>query len=314
MVKESAISISVVIPCYNGMPYLPKALDSVLAQTLPPVEILVVDDGSKDGSAQTVRDYATKTDGKVRLIQQANAGEPAARNTGLAAARGAWIAMLDADDWWDPRKLELQMRAAEAAGPECVLVHTGGWKHFPDGRIVESDLAAGARRTGWCTAALLEPTSIGHPSILIRKTALEKIHGYDVAFRQSCDIDLYFRLSAIGTFAFVPERLLHYRVHAQQMSASQIDQIPFHHRAVRNFFAAHPELAEKIGPENITAALARHVEVNLESLYWRRQLADFRQLLNYARENNLDSPGITRWRQKARWPDWAIRLKNRLIG
>lgn len=308
------MSVSVVIPCYNGMPYLCQALDSALAQTLRPVEVIVVDDGSKDDSAATVRRYEKESAGLVHLVPQANAGEPAARNAGIRHSRGDWVAMLDADDWWDPRKLELQAQAAIAAGPDCVLVHTGGYKHLPDGTVVESDLAAAGRRTGWCTQALLEPVSIGHPSIMIRRTALEEIGGYDPAFRQSCDIDLYFRLSAVGTFAFVPQHLLHYRVHERQMSSSQIDQIPFHHKAVHKFFADHPDMEARIGPAHIQGALARHVEVKLESLYWKRHLTEFRKLLAYAHENHLDSPAIARWRRKARWPDWVVNLKERLIG
>jgi glycosyltransferase involved in cell wall biosynthesis len=315
MDQGPASSVSVVMPCYNGLPYLPQALDSAMAQTHRPVEIVVVDDGSKDDSAACVRAYALKhPDANLRLIQQANAGEPAARNTGIRAAVGEWVAMLDTDDWWDPRKLELQVQAAQEAGPDCVLVHTGFIRHFPDGKVVPWDMTGSARRVGWCTERLLEPASIGHPSIMVRRAALEKIGGYDPSFRQSCDIDLYFRLSAVGTFAFVPRHLLHYRMHAKQMSASQIDQIPFHHRAIRQFFAAHPEIERKVGKQRVHAALVEHVELKIESLYWRRRLDDFRKLLDYAKHNGLDSAKIRGWRRRARWPNWAIHFKDRLTA
>lgn len=306
-------SVSVVIPCYNGMPYLPQALDSALAQTHRPAQIIVVDDGSKDESAAKVREYAAQyPDRGLQLIQQKNSGEPAARNTGIRAAAAAWVAMLDTDDWWEADKLEKQLAAAQAAGPQCVMVHTGVLAHFPDGSTGPSDLQAAARRTGWCTHALLEPTSIGHPSILVRRQALEKIRGYDESFRQACDIDLYFRLSAVGTFAFVPEYLLHYRVHEKQMSAAQVDQIPFHHRAVRQFFDTHPEIADQIGRDRIRQALAKHVAVKLESLWWRRNLPEFRKLVQYASDNHLDGPEIQPWQRKARWPHWLIRLADTL--
>jgi glycosyltransferase involved in cell wall biosynthesis len=306
--------VSVVVPCYNGMPYLPQALDSALAQSLPALEIIVVDDGSKDDSAACAREYEGKSGGRVRLIQQANAGEPAARNTGIGAAGGEWVAMLDADDWWEPRKLEMQVRAAREAGPDCVLVHTGFVRHYPDGKVVPWDMSGSSRRVGWCTERLLEPASIGHPSIMVRKSALERIGGYDRTFRQACDIDLYFRLSAVGTFAFVSEHLLHYRMHEKQMSASQIEQIPWHHRAVRKFFAEHPDALAKIGTERVNQALAEHLALKLESLYWRRKLKDFRALLRFADEQDLDSPAIRNWRRKARWPGWVIGLKDRLTG
>ncbi|MEX0774301.1 MAG: glycosyltransferase family A protein [Phycisphaeraceae bacterium] len=310
--------ISVVIPCYNGMPYLPQALDSALAQTHRPMQIVVVDDGSRDASAATIQRYVLDyPDRRIKLIQQANAGEPAARNAGIRAATAAgaaWIAQLDTDDWWEPRKLEMQLAAAEAAGPDCVLVHTGFVRHHADGPSEPWPMDGAARRTGWCTAALLEPTSIAHPSTMVRSDALSRIGGYDPSFKQACDIDLYFRLSAVGAFAFVAERLLHYRMHPGQMSASQFEQIQYHHRAVRQFFAAHPDIEAKIGPSNVRQALTRHVEMKLESLYWRRRLDDFRNLLEYASEQDLQSATIEAWRRKARWPNWIIRVKDRLGG
>lgn len=307
-------TVSVVMPCYNGLPYLPQAIDSALAQTLMPLEIIVVDDGSKDDSAQYVREYEKTHPGRVRLIQQANSGEPAARNTGWRAARGQWIAMLDADDWWEPNKLELQVQAATRAGDECVLVHTGFIRHYPDGRAVPWDMKGASRRVGWATAALLEPASIGHPSIVVRRSALEKIGGYDPSYRQACDIDLYFRLSAVGTFGFVAEHLLHYRMHAKQMSASQADQVPFHHRAVRQFFATHEELEMRIGKDRVMNALASHLAAKVESAYWRRNLDDFRRLLAFATVQGLHSPELDHWQKRAKWPDWMIRAKDKLTG
>jgi len=308
-------TVTVLIPCYNGMPYLPESLDSALAQTHRPIEIIVVDDGSSDDSASVIQDYAKRySDRGIQLIRQANAGEPAARNTGIRAATGDWVAMLDTDDWWEPDKLEKQLAKANQAGPECVMVHTGVRAHLPDGTTGESDLPAAARRTGWCTEALLEPTSIGHPSIMVRRDALNQIGGYDESFKQACDIDFYFRLSVVGTFGFVPEYLLNYRKHAAQMSASQVDQIGYHHRAVRNFFAQHPEAGDRIGKDRIEAALARHVSVKLESLYWKRKLDQFRQLLDYAKTQQLDSPDIRDWRRRSRVPNWLIRFKDRLAS
>ncbi len=318
MAATSDNSVAVVMPCYNGMPFLREALDSAIAQTHRPAAVIVVDDGSKDESAGCVREYAGRfPEAKLRLIQQANAGEPAARNTGIKAAVElgvAWVANLDTDDWWEADKLEKQLQAADdpvkGGGAECVLVHTGVMKHFPDGRSEPADMEAAARRSGWCTQALLEPAGMGHPSIMVRISALEKIGGYDASFRQACDIDLYFRLSAIGTFAFVPERLLHYRYHEGQMSQAKYEQMMYHFRAIEKFFAAHPEHEERIGRDRIQAAMAELTAVKLESYYWRRRMDDFRRLLVYAGEHGLDNARIRQWRKKARWPDWLIRLKD----
>lgn len=98
-------SISVVIPAYNCGEYISRSIDSVLAQTLKPDEIIIVDDGSTDNTVQVVQQYGTK----VKLIQQRNSGPSAARNTGIQAATDEWIAFLDADDEWLPEKLQLQI-------------------------------------------------------------------------------------------------------------------------------------------------------------------------------------------------------------
>jgi len=104
-------TVSVIIPSYNSAEVLPAAIESVLAQTLPPDEIIVVDDGSApdaDGLDRTAEACATYFK-HVRLIRQANGGASAARNTGIARARGDWLAFLDADDVWEPEKLETQI-------------------------------------------------------------------------------------------------------------------------------------------------------------------------------------------------------------
>ena len=98
------MKISVVIPAYNAEQHIGRAIDSVLAQTRPADEIIVIDDGSTDATAEVIRSFGDR----VTLIQQKNAGVSVARNTGIEAATGDWIAFLDADDEWLPEKLKRQ--------------------------------------------------------------------------------------------------------------------------------------------------------------------------------------------------------------
>src|SRR5689334_21473917 len=98
-------NVSVVIPTYNRAAFLPAAIDSALSQSYPPCEILVVDDGSTDHTADVVAAYRAR----VRLIAQSNQGTAAGRNAGVAASSGAYVAFLDSDDLWLPHKLERQM-------------------------------------------------------------------------------------------------------------------------------------------------------------------------------------------------------------
>lgn len=111
--------VSIITPCYNGEAYLAETIESVLAQTYPNWEMIIVDDGSKDGSAKLARGYAAKDD-RIRLIQQENAGSAAARNNGIRRAEGQYIALLDADDLWDPAFLESQIAFLREKDAVCV--------------------------------------------------------------------------------------------------------------------------------------------------------------------------------------------------
>src|SRR4249919_215905 len=106
--------ISAVVPCYNAGPFLRQTLQSVLAQTCPVFEIIVVDDGSTDESAAVAKTFRPL----VRVIQQENRGESVARNRGIDEAQGDWVALLDADDIWEPTKLEKQIETIQSAPGE----------------------------------------------------------------------------------------------------------------------------------------------------------------------------------------------------
>lgn len=111
--------VSIITPCYNGEKYVAKTIESVLAQTYSNWEMIIIDDGSKDSSAEVVRAY-TEKDSRITLLQQENAGSAAARNNGIRNANGQYIALLDSDDLWEPEFLEEQI--AFMKGKEAVCV------------------------------------------------------------------------------------------------------------------------------------------------------------------------------------------------
>lgn len=121
----SSNTVSVVIPCYNGARFLAETLTSVSRQTSPPLEVIVIDDGSTDDSAAIAESFGPP----VRVIRQHNQGESVARNRGIDEARGDWIALLDADDLWEPTKLERQLEAVARLSEEFVCVYTD-WYRF----------------------------------------------------------------------------------------------------------------------------------------------------------------------------------------
>lgn len=120
--------VSILMPAYNRADYIAESIRSVQAQTWQNWELLIVNDGSKDNTAEIVAEYSSK-DPRVILINQPNAGCGAARNTGLSHAKGNWIAYLDSDDLWTPDKLEIQLAAA-AEHPDVDVIYSRGWMFF----------------------------------------------------------------------------------------------------------------------------------------------------------------------------------------
>lgn len=212
--------ISVVIPTYNRDAVLPSAIRSVLAQVYQDFEIIVVDDGSTDRTAEVVetliredRDLGNR-DLRIRYVFQSNKGQSAARNTGIALARGHWTGFLDSDDTWRPEKLDWQMSAIEQCGSGCAAC-------FTDARLVDSlglDVSAFARagldfsdRIGVFQDALrrlaLGFGGIWLQTVVARTELIREMGGFDVSLHFAEDHDFLFRLSLITRFAYVNREL-----------------------------------------------------------------------------------------------------------
>jgi glycosyltransferase involved in cell wall biosynthesis len=202
-------TVSVVIPAYNYARYLVEAIDSALAQTYAPLEVIVVDDGSTDGTPAVIAAYGDR----IRAIRQTNAGVSAARNRGIAVARGDYLAFLDSDDVWLPRKLELQMARLDA-DLSLGLVHTGVEVIDGEGRRM-AVMTRG--REGFIAADLLrlDEDVISGPgsSLVVPRRVAEEIGGFDVRLAPSEDWDFCYRIARRHRVGFIPEPLVRYRLH-----------------------------------------------------------------------------------------------------
>lgn len=202
-----AIRISVVIPAYNAARFLPGCLASVFAQTLKPDEVIVVDDGSTDNTAQVAEQHGAK------VIQRKNGGIGAARNTGVKNATGEWIALLDADDVWAPEKLA---RQAAAIRPDTVLVYTG-LRFFNDNGTL---MVRRAAHPSSVAKLLRYSNPICPSSALLSRQACLAAGGFNESIAACEDWDMWVRLTALGPFAAVEEPLTEYYVYPASMSAS----------------------------------------------------------------------------------------------
>jgi glycosyltransferase involved in cell wall biosynthesis len=204
--------VSVVIPVYNGERFLKQAIDSVLRQTYSPVECIVVDDGSTDGSRSVAEAYGPA----VRLVAQDNSGVSAARNEGAAQARGEFVAFLDADDVWLPHKLELQMQTMRAR-PEVGLVYCGMSETDEDLNVARV-LGVPSEDHALVDALLLESPTMGiAQTALIPLEVFDRVEGFDTRLSTSADTDLGCRIARAHPVAAVGEPLVLYRQHRGQM-------------------------------------------------------------------------------------------------
>lgn len=214
--------VTVIVPAHNAAATLERALRSALAQTHAALELVVVDDGSTDGTTEIIRRLAA-SDARVRALTQENRGVAAARNAALNHARGTLIAPLDADDLWHPAKIARQVAALYAAGPDTGLAYCHARQIDSHDRVVETWPTGHRGEDAY--AELFVSNFIRCASIpLIRREALERAGGYDPGLReagaQGCeDLKLYLRLAEQSRFVLCPEYLVGYRWRAGSMSA-----------------------------------------------------------------------------------------------
>ncbi len=184
--------ISVVIPYYNREQFVDESVQSVLSQTLKPLEIIIVNDCSRESSRKYLDRYA----GLCKIVDLTeNVGLAGARNAGIRAARGQFIAFLDDDDIWLPQKLEAQRKYMDEH-PECAVVHTAAWFFFRDGH------EQFFKRFGEGPMMLAQALTNGYwaiiPTILVRSDVIRAVTGFDVNFRECEDRDFIIRCCAAG--------------------------------------------------------------------------------------------------------------------
>lgn len=215
--EHPTVKVTVFIPVYNGERFLAEAIDSVLAQTYRDFELLIVDDGSTDGSVDIVRRYG---DPRIRLERnERNRGGPYTRNRGLQLAKGEYLAVLDADDVCEPHRLE-QCVAFLDCHPEMAAVGSAGTYIDEEGRV----LFVVQPPTSWeaVRAQIFIRNCFLHSSVMFRRAPVLAIGGYDERLPYAQDYDLFLRLGAEHPLANLLSPLVRYRVHREQVSQRKL--------------------------------------------------------------------------------------------
>jgi glycosyltransferase involved in cell wall biosynthesis len=256
--------VSVIMPNFNGAPFLGEAIGSVLAQSYRPLELIVVDDGSIDGSRQVAARYGDR----VTLIPVAHTGLPGlVRNHGLRAARGGLVAFLDSDDVWRSEKLALQVAYLEAR-PEVGLVHSNLQVIDGAGRYLR-DIFMGCPGSRGLSDDYPEPgfvqllngdSGIWTSSVLARRQVLDRLGGFDETLTVAEDYDLWIRIAREFRIGFIPEPLAKHRKHGGNTGTSWAPSLPLPQvRLWTKMLHLYPDLAEAYGPLIHAKCLFHHV-------------------------------------------------------
>ena len=275
-----AVMVSVVMPCFNAGPFLAEAVASVLGQSYPHLELIVVDDGSTDGSFEYVAPLAAAMPDRLQLHRQPHQGAFRARNAALARARGDLVAFLDADDYWRSDFLERMVAALRCAGADVAYC---GWQNVHEGAPATAPYVPPPYEAGDPVDAFLQSCPWPIHAALTRRSVLESIGRFSERRSSAMDYDLWLRLlGCTQRFVRVPEVMAFYRWHGQaQISSVKWRQVLDAREARRAFIRDHAPLVAHLSPERLRDLTEGTVRREAYGALWRRDAVSARRLFRH---------------------------------
>lgn len=274
--------VSVIIPAYNAEPFIAETVESALAQTLQDIEVIVVDDGSKDGTGRVVQAIAG-----ARYVHKPNGGVSAARNLGAQLAQGEFLAFLDSDDIWHPDKLRQQVQAMRQH-PDCMMsktaltgdadqqaaIRNGATRDDAPHRVMP-DLRDSFLRPYFATS-----------TVVVRKAAFDEAGGFDSGLRIAEDVDFYLRvLARHPKLIQMTETLLYKRTVEGSLGE---DSVAGYHQLIKvydRFLAQHPQARQVLGDETISLGYHQLYIALARSHLWVGESADARKAARQAMDH-----------------------------
>ena len=274
--EEPTPLVSIIVPAYNAAHFIGFTLDSIIRQTHDNLEIIVVNDGSKDQTLEVANGYA-RADDRISVLTQKNRGVAAARNKGIERASGNFLGFVDADDIWHPTAVAKMLDRFERSPAKLGVVYA--WSLDIDSDNVPTGGVHVSRARGYVYPLLICHNFIGNASsTIIRATHLRSLNGYRTEFNIGCeDLDLYLRLAETFDYAVVPEFLVGYRKSSEAMSRNTAKMNRSHTQVIDKIRAEHPStspLLLRLSKINFYAYLAHTADSGHpphSSFYWIRK-------------------------------------------
>ena len=255
-------TVDVIIPAFNAAKYLPTAIESVISQTFGDWQILLVDDGSTDNTAEVVAPFLDRLGSRIKYIHQNNRGLPAARNTAIRASTSEFLALLDADDVWLPCRLEESLKALAdrpQAGLAYGLIRAIDPENRPYGDVWAGNSSDSVGKLA--THIYTRKVELPCPTIIFRRQCIDEVGVFDEAMSATEDRDLWLRIAQRYEIAFVPKLLAYYRLSPNSMSTDPQRML----QAQLQFISKHYG-SEGCGPRSRRIALARAYKQRAEVL------------------------------------------------
>lgn len=272
--------VSVIMPCYNAVRYVEEAVASALGQSHRSLELIVVDDGSTDGSDVVLARLTAAHPTRIRLLRTERAGAYPARNAGLRAAHGELIAFLDADDWWLPNTIEL---LAAALARRDADVSYCGWQNVGEG-VRSAPHVPPAYEDDDPVAHFIRTCPWPIHAALVRRSVVDRLGGFSQRRFASMDYDFWLRTLALTRrIVRVPEVLAFYRWHdSGQISAVKWRQVLDALDAQQQFIRANPELVAHIPAATLKDLTEGQVLRQAYRAFWKRDLVSAQKLFRHA--------------------------------
>ncbi|HHJ18554.1 MAG TPA: glycosyltransferase [Gammaproteobacteria bacterium] len=323
--RKSNVSVAVIIPAYNAEAHLEQAVKSARAQSLTPEEIVVVNDGSSDRTAEIAEDLG------VKVLSRSNAGVSAARNSGIGMTDCEWIAFLDADDVWEPDKLERQFSAINAH-PQAGLVTTDFCQFNDEGEIVHASFlsqdgryASIVKKKLGDKLSLIQESSQGFsnggyflvPSaVVVRRALVRKAGLFDESLRYAEDLEFFLRVLKYTPILVVEEPLVRYRVHGNNASNDRL-KMALGVLATTDRIFSSPERYESDATVYAQSLERRNIPIAGRELLEIGEFAEARRVLSRRFGVGMGLRSFSLWLSAVLGPmpfHFALSLKRKLSG